>query len=321
MEDIILELKDLKQYFSVKNSIVKNKIGDVKAVDGVSLKIKKGEAFGLVGESGSGKTTIGRAIMRLNEKTSGEILYNGKNIYSYNRKELLEFRRKVQYIFQDPYSSLNPRMRVGDAIAEPLISHGLATKENVREKVIEILNSCGLEEYYIDRFPHQFSGGQRQRLVIARAIALSPEFIVADEPVSSLDVSIQAQIINLFSDLKKSNELSYLFISHDLSVVEHLCDRIAIIYLGNIVEIASSDDIFNNPCHPYTKALISAIPSINPLEKKEKIILTGDIPSPSNPPKGCKFHTRCPYSMGICKTMEPIFKEKSNAHFIGCHLY
>lgn len=321
MEEIILELKDLKQYFSVKNSIVKNKIGEVKAVDGVSIKIRKGEAFGLVGESGSGKTTIGRCIVKLNNKTSGKIFYKGKDVYKYNKKELLGFRREVQYIFQDPYSSLNPRMRVGDAIAEPLLAHNLATKENVREMVIEILNSCGLEEYYVDRFPHQFSGGQRQRIVIARAIALNPEFIVADEPVSSLDVSIQAQIINLFSDLRKNKKLSYLFISHDLSVVEHLCDRIAIIYLGNIVEIASSENIFNNPLHPYTKALISAIPSINPLEKKKKIILTGDIPSPSNPPKGCKFHTRCPYVMEKCRTIEPVFKQESPEHFVGCHLY
>lgn len=321
MEEIILELKELKQYFSVKNSIALNKIGEVKAVDGVSLKIRKGEAFGLVGESGSGKTTIGRAIVKLNKKTAGEILYKGENIYNYSKKEQLEFRKKVQYIFQDPYSSLNPRLRVGDAISEPLIAHGLATKENVRDKVIEILNSCGLEEYYIDRFPHQFSGGQRQRIVIARAIALNPEFIVADEPVSSLDVSIQAQIINLFSDLRESKELSYLFISHDLSVVEHLCDRIAIIYLGNIVEIATSEEIFNNPCHPYTKALISAIPSIDPLEKKEKIILNGDIPSPSNPPKGCKFHTRCAYVTEKCKTVEPLFKETIEGHFVGCHLF
>ena len=320
MADTILEIKDLKQYFSVKNSILQNNIGTVKAVDGVTFTINKGEAFGLVGESGSGKTTIGRAVVKLSKKTDGDIIYNGKNIYDYTKKEQLEFRKKVQYIFQDPYSSLNPRMRVGDAIGEPLIAHGLASKENVREKVIEILKTCGLEDYYIDRFPHQFSGGQRQRIVIARAIALAPEFIVADEPVSSLDVSIQAQIINLFSDLRKEKGLAYLFISHDLSVVEHLCDKIAIIYLGNIVEIATSDEIFNNPKHPYTKALISAIPSINPEERKKKIILEGDIPSASNPPSGCKFHTRCPNATDRCKKEVPEFLEREKGHFVSCHL-
>ena len=320
MADTILEIKDLKQYFSVKNSILQNNIGTVKAVDGVTFTINKGEAFGLVGESGSGKTTIGRAVVKLSKKTDGDIIYNGKNIYDYTKKEQLEFRKKVQYIFQDPYSSLNPRMRVGDAIGEPLIAHGLASKENVREKVIEILKTCGLEDYYIDRFPHQFSGGQSQRIVIARAIALAPEFIVADEPVSSLDVSIQAQIINLFSDLRKEKGLAYLFISHDLSVVEHLCDKIAIIYLGNIVEIATSDEIFNNPKHPYTKALISAIPSINPEERKKKIILEGDIPSASNPPSGCKFHTRCPNATDRCKKEVPEFLEREKGHFISCHL-
>ncbi|MDS0527954.1 ABC transporter ATP-binding protein [Clostridium sp. SHJSY1] len=318
--ETLLEVTDLKKHFKTKSGLFGKKTESVKAVDGVNFKIYKGEAFGLVGESGSGKTTIGQTILRMHEKTSGKVIFKDVDIHSLNKKDLKNLRPKIQYIFQDPYSSLNPRIRIGDAIGEPLLEHGMATKDDVNEKVEEILNMCGLGTYYIDRYPHEFSGGQRQRIVIARAMALSPEFIVADEPVSSLDVSIQAQIINLFSDLQEQKGVSYLFISHDLSVVEHLCSRIAIMYLGTIVELATRDELFSNPFHPYTKALLSAIPVPDPTLKRNRIILRGDIPSPSNPPKGCKFHTRCPYVKGICSKKNPEFREVSEGHEVACHL-
>ncbi|WP_310940474.1 ABC transporter ATP-binding protein [Clostridium sp. SHJSY1] len=320
MMETLLEVTDLKKHFKTKSGLFGKKTESVKAVDGVNFKIYKGEAFGLVGESGSGKTTIGQTILRMHEKTSGKVIFKDVDIHSLNKKDLKNLRPKIQYIFQDPYSSLNPRIRIGDAIGEPLLEHGMATKDDVNEKVEEILNMCGLGTYYIDRYPHEFSGGQRQRIVIARAMALSPEFIVADEPVSSLDVSIQAQIINLFSDLQEQKGVSYLFISHDLSVVEHLCSRIAIMYLGTIVELATRDELFSNPFHPYTKALLSAIPVPDPTLKRNRIILRGDIPSPSNPPKGCKFHTRCPYVKGICSKKNPEFREVSEGHEVACHL-
>lgn len=320
MSDVLLEVKNLKKYFPIKDNILKTTIGEVKAVNGVSFIINKGEAFGLVGESGSGKTTVGRTILRMNEKTDGMVKFNGVDVHSLNRKELIKLRPQMQYIFQDPYSSLNPRMRIGDAIAEPLLEHGLATKANVREKIIELLKICGLSDYQIDRFPHEFSGGQRQRIVIARALALNPKLIIADEPVSALDVSIQAQIINLFTDLKNEKQLSYLFISHDLSVVEHLCTRIAIMYLGNIVEIADRDELFKNPLHPYTKALLSAVPIPDPKIKRKRIILNGDIPNPAEPPSGCKFHTRCQYATDKCKNVEPEFRKISEGHEVACHI-
>ncbi|AQR94642.1 ABC transporter ATP-binding protein [Clostridium saccharoperbutylacetonicum] len=320
MSEILLEVKNLKKYFPIKDNLTKATIGEVKAVNGVSFTINKGEAFGLVGESGSGKTTVGRTILRLNEKTDGMVKFNGVDVHSLKRKELIKLRPKIQYIFQDPYSSLNPRMRIGDAIAEPLIEHGLATKNNVREKVVELLKICGLSEYQMHRFPHEFSGGQRQRIVIARALALNPKLVIADEPVSALDVSIQAQIINLFSDLKNEKQLSYLFISHDLSIVEHLCTRIAIMYLGNIVEIADRDELFKNPLHPYTKALLSAVPIPDPTIKRKRIILNGDIPNPAKPPSGCKFHTRCPYAIDKCRNIEPEFRNVSEGHEAACHI-
>jgi oligopeptide/dipeptide ABC transporter, ATP-binding protein, C-terminal domain len=320
MSDVLLEVKNLKKYFPIKDNLLKTTIGQVKAVNGVSFDINKGEAFGLVGESGSGKTTVGRTILRLNEKTEGIVKFDGVDIHSLKRRELTKLRPQIQYIFQDPYSSLNPRMRIGDAIAEPLIEHKLATKEEVRDKVLELLRLCGLSDYHIDRFPHEFSGGQRQRIVIARALALNPKLIIADEPVSALDVSIQAQIINLFSDLKNEKKLSYLFISHDLSVVEHLCTRIAIMYLGNIVEIADRDELFKNPLHPYTKALLSAVPVPDPTIKRKRIILKGDIPNPANPPSGCKFHTRCPYATEKCKEVEPEFRKIFEGHEVACHI-
>ena len=320
MNDVLLEVKNLKKYFPIKDNLLKTTIGEVKAVNGVTFDINKGEAFGLVGESGSGKTTVGRTILRLNDKTDGIVKFNGVDIHSLKRRELTKLRPQIQYIFQDPYSSLNPRMRIGDAIAEPLIEHKLATKEEVRGKVLELLKLCGLSDYHIDRFPHEFSGGQRQRIVIARALALEPKLIIADEPVSALDVSIQAQIINLFSDLKNEKKLSYLFISHDLSVVEHLCTRIAIMYLGNIVEIADRDELFKNPLHPYTKALLSAVPVPDPTIKRKRIILKGDVPNPANPPSGCKFHTRCPYVTEKCKEVEPEFRKIAEGHEVACHI-
>jgi oligopeptide/dipeptide ABC transporter ATP-binding protein len=320
MSDILLEVSNLKKYFPIKDNLLKTTVGEVKAVNGVSFTIKKGEAFGLVGESGSGKTTVGRTILRMNEKTEGMVKFDGIDVHSLTKKELKKLRPKMQYIFQDPYSSLNPRMRIGDAIAEPLLEHGLATKADVREKVLNLLKICGLSDYHIDRYPHEFSGGQRQRIVIARALALEPKLVIADEPVSALDVSIQAQIINLFSDLKNEKQLSYLFISHDLSVVEHLCTKIAIMYFGNIVEIADRDELFSNPLHPYTKALLSAVPIPDPTVKRKRIILTGDVPNPANPPSGCKFHTRCPYATDKCKELEPEFRKISEGHEVACHI-
>lgn len=320
MSENLLEVTNLKKYFPISKGIFGKREGYVRAVDGVSFSIKRGEAFGLVGESGSGKTTIGRTILRMNEKTEGKVLFNGIDIHSLSKKELRKLRPKMQYIFQDPYSSLNPRMRIGDAIAEPLIHHGLVSKEEAYDRVKEVMTMCGLASYHIDRFPHEFSGGQRQRIVIARAMALNPEFVVADEPVSALDVSIQAQIINLFSDLKDQKNLSYLFISHDLSVVEHLCSRIAIMYLGTIVEVATRDELFSNPIHPYTKALLSAIPIPDPTLRRKRIILNGDIPSPANPPKGCRFNTRCPYATDKCRNVTPELITVKEGHEVACHL-
>lgn len=320
MSEVLLEVKDLKKYFPIKGGLFGGTTGYVKAVDGVSFKINKGETFGLVGESGSGKTTIGQTILRMHEKTSGEVIFNNIDINNISKRELKSLRPRMQYIFQDPYSSLNPRIRIGDAIAEPLLEHKLASKEEVHEKVEKILEMCGLAAHYYDRFPHEFSGGQRQRIVIARAMALNPEFIVADEPVSALDVSIQAQIINLFMDLQEKRNLSYLFISHDLSVVEHLCSKIAIMYLGTIVELAERDELFLNPLHPYTKALLSAVPIPDPTLKRKRIILKGDIPSPEKPPTGCRFHTRCPYAMDICSKEIPEFKKLGDKHEVACHL-
>lgn len=316
----LLEVKELKKYYGNTSSIFQSKNKVVKAVDGVSFTIEKGETFGLVGESGSGKSTIGRSILRLDSITEGEVLYNGQNIHTLSKKEMRNLRPKLQFIFQDPYSSLNPRIRIGDAIGEALVDHGLVDKSEVRNKVLEILDICGIAPYLIDRYPHEFSGGQRQRIGIARAIILNPDFIVADEPVSALDVSIQAQIINLFSDLQKERDITFLFISHDLSVVEHLCSKIGVLYLGTMMELGKRDQIFDNPLHPYTKALLSAIPIPDPTLKRERIIIKGDIPNPATPPKGCKFHTRCPIATDICKTDVPEFREIEPGHFIACHL-
>lgn len=318
-QEVILKVENLKKYFPIKGGFFSKTIGNVKAVDGVSLEVRKGETLGIVGESGCGKSTTGRAILQLLKPTGGKVYFKGQDLSKLSKKEMRALRPKMQLIFQDPYSSLNPRMTVGQIIGEALIDHKMATKENLRAKVLEVMDLCGLAEYQIDRFPHEFSGGQRQRIGIARALALDPEFIVADEPVSALDVSIQAQIINLLVKLQKEKGFSYMFISHDLSVVEHLCQIVGVMYLGSMVELADKDELFDNPLHPYTKALLSAIPIPDPTIKRERIILTGDIPSPANPPEGCKFHTRCPYATDKCRNEAPEYREIKEGHFVACH--
>ncbi|EJW19457.1 ATP-binding cassette domain-containing protein [Paenibacillus alvei] len=320
MAETLLEVKNLKKYFPITSGLFNRTVGHVKAVDDISFTIKRGETFGLVGESGSGKSTVGRTIIRLLEKTEGEVKFQGIDLYSMPEKELRKIRPKMQLIFQDPYSSLNPRVRVGDAIGEALLNHGMTTKEEVRDRVLEVMEACGLSAYQYDRFPHEFSGGQRQRIGIARALILDPDLIIADEPVSALDVSIQAQIINLFRKLQKTRGLTYLFISHDLSVVEHLCNRIGVMYLGTMMETASRDELFRNPLHPYTKALLSAVPIPIPKLKRERIVLQGDIPNPAKPPSGCKFHTRCPFATDICREQIPVFRDVGNDHQVACHL-
>ncbi len=318
---ILLDVKNLVKHYPIKAGVLQKTVGQVRSVDGVSFTIKKGQTFGLVGESGCGKTTIGRTLMRLVEPTSGQALLNGKDIFSLNKKDLKALRPKVQMIFQDPYSSLNPRMPVGEIIGEAVREHKLVEKDRLKDYILQVMEECGLRRYYIDRYPHEFSGGQRQRICIARALALRPELVIADEPVSALDVSIQAQVINLMKDLQTKNGLTYLFISHDLSVVEYLADMVGVMYLGSLVELATKEQIFANPKHPYTEALLSAVPIPDPDKKMNRIILEGDIPSASNPPKGCKFHTRCPKCMDICKEQAPVWKDYGDGHHTACHLY
>lgn len=317
----LLVVKNLKKYFPIKSSFFKMVVGNVKAVDGVSFKIKKGTTMGLVGESGCGKSTIGRTILRLQDKTSGEVYFNGRELFSLSKDELRKERPNIQIIFQDPYSSLSPRLPVGEIIGEAVREHKIVPPEEFDDYITRVMAACGLPEYAKARYPHEFSGGQRQRICIARALALNPDFILCDEPVSALDVSIQAQIINLLKDLQKEFGLTYLFISHDLSVVEHISDTVGVMYLGNMVEFAPTDKLFSKPLHPYTEALFSAIPVPDPDFHMERIILEGSIPSPANPPKGCKFHTRCRKCMEICKYVAPEFKEVESEHFCACHLF
>ncbi len=319
--DNLLVVKNLKKYFPIKSSFFKMTIGSVKAVDGISFAIKRGTTMGLVGESGCGKSTTGRTILRLQDKTEGEVYFNGQDIFKLSKEELRKIRPQLQIIFQDPYSSLSPRLPIGEIIGEAVREHNIVPKDEIDDYITKVMEACGLQEWHKNRYPHEFSGGQRQRICIARALALNPEFILCDEPVSALDVSIQAQIINLLKDLQKQFGLTYLFISHDLSVVEHISDTVGVMYLGNMVEFSNTEEIYSNPLHPYTVALFSAIPVPDPDYKMERIVLKGSIPSPANPPAGCKFHTRCEKCMDICKSVAPEMKEVKPGHFCACHLY
>ncbi|MEO6991314.1 MAG: oligopeptide/dipeptide ABC transporter ATP-binding protein [Candidatus Baltobacteraceae bacterium] len=317
----LLVVRDLFKYFPLNAGILSRHVGDVKAVDGIDFSIKRGETLGLVGESGSGKTTAGRVVLRLLAATKGEVIFEGRNVLELGREEVRKLRKEMQIIFQDPYASLNPRMSVGAIVGEPLRIHGIAKGKAAEDRVRELLKLVGLQGYHANRFPHEFSGGQRQRIGIARALAVDPKFIVADEPVSALDVSIQAQVINLLQDLQEQLGLTYLFIAHDLSIVRHISTRIAVMYVGKIMEIADRDELFERPLHPYTQALLSAIPIPDPSveSRRKRIILTGDIPSPVAPPSGCRFHTRCPIAFARCSVEVPEFKAYGPTHRAACH--
>lgn len=316
----ILEVKNLRKSFPIKKTLMGKVTKELVAVDDVSFTLMPGETLGIVGESGCGKTTMGRAILKLHQPTSGQIIFKGQDITNYNSSKMRDIRTKMQIIFQDPYSSLPPRSTVGGILSEPVMVHNIVPRSQVKDYVLDLMDKCGLRDYYYERYPHEFSGGQRQRICIARALAVNPELVVCDEPVSALDVSIQAQIINLLKSLQASMNLTYIFISHDLSVVKFISDKIGVMYLGSMVEFGTKAEIFANPLHPYTKALFSAIPYPDPDVKMNRIVLSGDIPSPANPPKGCRFHTRCPYAKDICKEETPEYKDYGNGHFAACHL-
>jgi len=320
MNESILQLENVKKYFPIRGGVFSRIIGQVKAVDDVSFKINKGETLGLVGESGCGKSTLGRTILKLLDPSGGRVYYKGNNIFETDKNELRLLRRELQIIFQDPFSSLNPRLNVGEIIGESLEIHGIATGKEKQERVEYMLDVCGLAPHHHRRYPHEFSGGQRQRVGIARALTLNPDFVVADEPISSLDVSIQAQIVNLMEDLQDKFGLTYLFISHDLSMVRHISDNVAVMYLGKVVEICEKKELYQNPLHPYTQALLSAVPVLDPDSKLERIILSGDVPSPADPPPGCNFNPRCRYAEKRCRQEEPELREINSGHFVSCHL-
>lgn len=317
----LLEVRDLHKYFPIHAGVFSRHVGDVKAVDGIDFTIRRGETLGLVGESGSGKTTAGRVVLRLAPATSGQVLFDGRDIGELGPGGVRKIRKEMQIIFQDPYASLNPRMTISDIVGEPLRIHGIAKGKDAESRVFELLRLVGLQPYHANRYPHEFSGGQRQRIGIARALAVDPKFIVADEPVSALDVSIQAQVINLMQDLQAQLGLTYLFIAHDLSVVRHISTRVAVMYVGKIVEIADRDALYDNPLHPYTQALLSAIPIPDPAveARRTRVVLAGDIPSPVNPPSGCRFHTRCPIAFDRCKVELPALKSYGTGHAVACH--
>ncbi|MCD6420397.1 MAG: ABC transporter ATP-binding protein [Synergistetes bacterium] len=321
MERPLLEVRHLVKYFPIRRGVFRRTVGWIKAVDDISFDVYEGETLGLVGESGCGKTTTGLTILRLEEPTSGKVVFQGKNLAELPPEEMRKERRNLQIIFQDPYSSLDPRMRIKDIVSEGLLSHNLYDRKRRVKVVGDLLQKVGLSPEYMNRFPHEFSGGQRQRIGIARALALNPKLIVCDEAVSALDVSIRSQVINLLEDLQKEFGLTYIFIAHDLSVIKHISDRIVVMYLGKIVEVAPKKNLFDKPLHPYTKALISAVPVPNPDFRKHRIILQGDVPSPANPPQGCRFHPRCPNAMDACRTQEPQMVEVEDGHFVACHLY
>lgn len=321
MSEMILQVKGLKKYFPIKAGILGKQVGAVKAVDDVSFDLKKGETLGIVGESGCGKSTTGRSIMRLIEPSEGEILFEGKNVSTMNKEELRKIRRDIQMVFQDPYASLNPRHNVQKILEEPLKVHGIGDEKERKEKVKKLLDIVGLSSYHAQRYPHQFSGGQRQRIGIARALMTNPKLIIADEPVSALDVSIQAQVLNLMKDLQEELGLTYIFIAHDLGVVRHISDRVGVMYLGKMVELATSESLYEKPLHPYSQALLAAVPVPDPDFKRETELLKGDIPSPSNPPSGCTFHTRCPFKMDACTKVVPKLVEVEPGHSVACHLY
>ena len=321
MNQPLLEVKELRKYFPIKKGILSKHVGYVYAVDNVSFTLARGETLGLVGESGCGKTTLGRAILRLIEPTGGEILFEGENILAYDDEKMRRLRQEMQIIFQDPYSSLNPRMTVAELIGEGLKSHGIGTPSERKERIAMLMEKVGLRPEQLSRYPHEFSGGQRQRIGIARALALNPKLIICDEPVSALDVSIQAQVVNLLVNLQKEFGLSYIFIAHDLNVVEHISDRVAVMYLGKIVELAKDTELYQSPKHPYTEALLSAVPVPNPKAKKKRILLEGEIPSPINLPPGCRFFSRCSYRMKVCGEVEPVFKDLGGDHWVSCHRY
>ncbi len=320
---VLLRVRNLRMWFPILRGVLQRHVADVKAVDGLDFDVYRGETLGLVGESGCGKSTTGRAILQLYRPTTGEVIFDGHDLTKMKGDQLRQMRRRMQMIFQDPYASLNPRMTVGGIIAEPLEVHNIGTRAERLERVRELLQVVGLNPYFINRYPHEFSGGQRQRIGVARALAVNPSFIVCDEPISALDVSIQAQIINLLEDLQEQFGLTYLFIAHDLSVVRHISDRVAVMYLGKIMELTTRDELYANPMHPYSQALLSAVPIPDPVveEKRQRIILEGDVPTPVNPPKGCNFCTRCPKVMEVCKEQEPEFRDYGGGHFVACWLY